>query len=272
MDGYISKPVRAHELSRTIAEFSSSDSAESCCDVLERDTALPVSNTEVPGPRPAAVEANGRKSAVENGKLVDWTAALKSVGGDRELLLSVVGAALEEWPMLVGQLNSASRVTTKSPCAASCTRLKALSARLAPRRRANWPSGWKRPIVAKSCRRPRLPSCCEPSKRSRQSCRHLAAIPSACDSPRVIRNGAISPAGPPLASTDRSPSYASRTQSAIFVGLRRIFQLDRDRPVDAQGLDLPQIGQEIRRRRGPAADRRAPCRRNRRCGRGSLCP
>jgi PAS domain S-box-containing protein len=107
MDGYISKPVRAPELSRTIAEFSSSDSAESDCNVLERDTALPVSNTEVPIPRPAAVEVNGRKSAVENGKLVDWTAALKSVGGDRELLLSVVGAALEEWPMLVGQLNSA---------------------------------------------------------------------------------------------------------------------------------------------------------------------
>jgi two-component system, sensor histidine kinase and response regulator len=107
MDGYISKPVRAPELSRTIAEFSSSDSAEFASDVLERDTALPVSNTEVPAPRAASVEANGRKSAVENGKLVDWTAALKSVGGDRELLLSVVGAALEEWPMLVGQLNSA---------------------------------------------------------------------------------------------------------------------------------------------------------------------
>ena len=61
----------------------------------------------MPIPRPATVEANGRKSATENGKLVDWTAALKSVGGDRELLLSVVGAALEEWPMLVGELNSA---------------------------------------------------------------------------------------------------------------------------------------------------------------------
>jgi two-component system sensor histidine kinase/response regulator len=107
MDGYISKPVRAPELSRTIAEFSSSDPAECGCDILERDTALPVSNTEVPAPRPATVEANGRKSATENGKLVDWTAALKSVGGDRELLLSVVGAALEEWPMLVGELNSA---------------------------------------------------------------------------------------------------------------------------------------------------------------------
>ncbi len=107
MDGYISKPVRAPELSRTIAEFSRSDSAECVCDVLERDTALPVSNTEVPGPRPASGVANGHKSVVENGKLVDWTAALKSVGGDRELLVSVVGAALEEWPMLVGQLNSA---------------------------------------------------------------------------------------------------------------------------------------------------------------------
>ena len=107
MDGYISKPVRAPELSRTIAEFSSSDSAEYGCDILERDTALPVSNTEVPVPAPRAAEANGHKPTGENGKLVDWTAALKNVGGDRELLLSVVGAALEEWPMLVGQLNSA---------------------------------------------------------------------------------------------------------------------------------------------------------------------
>jgi HPt (histidine-containing phosphotransfer) domain-containing protein len=32
---------------------------------------------------------------------------LRSVGGDRELLQSVVAAALEEWPVLVGQLQDA---------------------------------------------------------------------------------------------------------------------------------------------------------------------
>ncbi len=107
MDGYISKPVRAPELSRTIAEFSPVESTECGCNFLDRDTALPASNTEVPAARPAASESNAHQAVSANGKLIDWTAALRSVGGDRELLLSVVEAALEEWPGLVAQLNNA---------------------------------------------------------------------------------------------------------------------------------------------------------------------
>jgi two-component system sensor histidine kinase/response regulator len=111
MDGYISKPVRAPELSRTIAEFAAADAAACGCDLLERDTVLPGSSTltdEVPAVRD--VDANGAKAGTAGeqvGKLVNWSVGLQSVGGDRELLASVVAAALEEWPGLVSQLHGA---------------------------------------------------------------------------------------------------------------------------------------------------------------------
>jgi two-component system, sensor histidine kinase and response regulator len=117
MDSYISKPVRAPELSRTIVEFALSDSASCGCDVLEHDTGLPGSSTptaEVPAVRAGdpPIGTNGGTIGSESGRVdsaqhVDWAVALRSVGGDRELLVSVVEAALEEWPVLVGQLHEA---------------------------------------------------------------------------------------------------------------------------------------------------------------------
>jgi PAS domain S-box-containing protein len=108
MDGYISKPVRAPELSKTIAEFASTDSA-ACCAILERDTALPLGDSQVgsaPG-RDTAIGPARQGAASQSESLVDWNVGLASVGGDRELLLSVVSAALEEWPGLVAQLHDA---------------------------------------------------------------------------------------------------------------------------------------------------------------------
>jgi HPt (histidine-containing phosphotransfer) domain-containing protein len=58
---------------------------------------------EADAPPPAAAN----KASIDTGNSVDWAAALSSVGGDRELLQSVVAAALEEWPVLVGQLQDA---------------------------------------------------------------------------------------------------------------------------------------------------------------------
>ena len=97
MDGYISKPVRAPELARTIAEFACSESGGLSCSL--------VVETVLETDAPPATTAN--KTAIEAGHSVDWAAALRSVGGDRELLQSVVAAALEEWPRLVGQLQDA---------------------------------------------------------------------------------------------------------------------------------------------------------------------
>jgi two-component system sensor histidine kinase/response regulator len=109
MDGYISKPVRAPELARTIAEFASREQADCGCDLLESDTGLPAA--ESPTAEIPAVSVNGStgsnlpKSPVAGPHGIDWKVALANVGEDRELLLAVVGAALEEWPALVSQLN-----------------------------------------------------------------------------------------------------------------------------------------------------------------------
>ena len=214
MDGYISKPVRAPELSRTIAEFSRSDSAECVCDVLERDTALPVSNTEVPGPRPASGVANGHKSVVENGKLVDWTAALKSVGGDRELLVSVVGAALEEWPMLVGQLElvlplhdeaTVRRVmhTFKNAFRTlGATQASELAEQLETTDRGQElpPSAIAELLRTVAAVTEELSTFGGDPQRVLIRCVGFAAR----DSLRVIHSGALSPAGPPRPADDRS--------------------------------------------------------------------
>ena len=108
MDGYISKPVRAPELSRTIAEFTSGESTSCGCDSLDRDTDLTdldasVANLKAPAGK--AASRPGQNSETAN--RVDWAVGLRSVGDDRELLLSVVAAALEEWPVLVAQLQDA---------------------------------------------------------------------------------------------------------------------------------------------------------------------
>jgi PAS domain S-box-containing protein len=105
MDGYISKPVRAPELSKTIAEFAG-DSAACGCNILERDTAS-LSDSQIGSPPDADTSVGRRPKPAEPANLVDWNIGLASVGGDRELLLSVVSAALEEWPSLVGQLHDA---------------------------------------------------------------------------------------------------------------------------------------------------------------------
>jgi CheY-like chemotaxis protein len=97
MDGYISKPVRAPELARTIAEFACSEAGSLNCDLV----IAPVLEADAPPP------AAANKASIDTGNSVDWAAALSSVGGDRELLQSVVAAALEEWPVLVGQLQDA---------------------------------------------------------------------------------------------------------------------------------------------------------------------
>jgi PAS domain S-box-containing protein len=88
MDAYISKPVRAAELSRTIAQLIPG----------ERPSAVPDQQPDAA----AAAPANARSPAD-----IDWSVALENVGGDRDLLRSVAAAALDEWPMFVDQLRDA---------------------------------------------------------------------------------------------------------------------------------------------------------------------
>jgi two-component system sensor histidine kinase/response regulator len=85
MDAYISKPVRASELSRTISQIVSGNGAAASADERMETTLA------APAVTRATVE-------------IDWAAAMEHVGGDRELLQAVASAALEEWPVLLDQL------------------------------------------------------------------------------------------------------------------------------------------------------------------------
>jgi signal transduction histidine kinase/DNA-binding response OmpR family regulator len=80
MDGYIPKPIRVKELSTALATFF--------------------------GPRDDHASA-AAQLAQQNGKAVDWSAALESVQGDRALLRIVIDAVLGECPVVLGQLEQA---------------------------------------------------------------------------------------------------------------------------------------------------------------------
>lgn len=82
MDDFVSKPLCPDELSAALARVGQT-------------------STQEPAPsEPAAVSSSSES-------LVDWDAALRSVGGDQSILDSVVEAALEELPRLIDQLSQA---------------------------------------------------------------------------------------------------------------------------------------------------------------------
>jgi CheY-like chemotaxis protein/HPt (histidine-containing phosphotransfer) domain-containing protein len=85
MDGYVSKPIRVHEL------FEAIDRAAS----PRRDSAAAEGETSISA-APAAGDSG-----------VDWEAALRSVSGDEELLLAVVETAAEELPKQLRTLREA---------------------------------------------------------------------------------------------------------------------------------------------------------------------
>jgi two-component system, sensor histidine kinase and response regulator len=95
MDGYISKPVRAAELSRIVAQFAPGKRPSSAAAEASEPTVDAVVDTGVDEPiRPRPVVD------------MDWTVALQNVGGDHDLLRSVAIAALDEWPMFIDQLRT----------------------------------------------------------------------------------------------------------------------------------------------------------------------
>jgi CheY-like chemotaxis protein len=83
MDEYVSKPVRAAELFRTLQI------------VLPQATGLSP-RSEVPSSKPVAA-----------GRVVDWSEAFEGVGGDLALLRGLVEAALEEMPRQLAKIEKA---------------------------------------------------------------------------------------------------------------------------------------------------------------------
>ncbi len=83
MNGYVSKPVRAEQLYRTLCEFF---------DPVENDA-----DQEIPEPASDAETATGDS-------LIDWEVARKSTFGEEDLLQEVLEAFLEELPRLLTSL------------------------------------------------------------------------------------------------------------------------------------------------------------------------
>ena len=83
MDQYLSKPIRGKQIAEMFARLK-----------LQPSAPAPVEELTTP------VE-----SAPEN--LIDWSDALESVDGDRELLAAVIEAFVEEAPQLMNQAKTA---------------------------------------------------------------------------------------------------------------------------------------------------------------------
>ncbi|MCA8990894.1 MAG: response regulator [Planctomycetaceae bacterium] len=79
MDGYVSKPVRAQELYETLKEFA--------------PVGLDTSSTT--------------PTEVNSGVDIDWNSALEAVAGDKDLLVTVIDAFLEECPQHMADLATA---------------------------------------------------------------------------------------------------------------------------------------------------------------------
>ncbi len=80
MDDYVAKPVRKPELYRALSVFFPPDDADP---------------TGSPNSEDGSLDA------------VNWTQALKTVGGDRDLLLEVIEITLEQMPLLLEDLDAA---------------------------------------------------------------------------------------------------------------------------------------------------------------------
>ena len=110
MDDYVSKPVRKAELYRALSGLGPPSAEAPATDV---DAAVPV---------------------------VDWEAALDTLGGDRNLLRDIVDATLEEMPALKRQLEDA--IMDKTPQRHNASRTRSKGRHLPSR-----PSGLRKPLL-----------------------------------------------------------------------------------------------------------------------------
>jgi two-component system, sensor histidine kinase and response regulator len=83
MDGYVSKPIQTHELFNAIAAL------------------VPM------GPPEAAARRHDQTAASENGAILDKAEALARVGGDRELLKSLIEVFFDSYPAQLAQMREA---------------------------------------------------------------------------------------------------------------------------------------------------------------------
>ncbi len=101
MDAYLSKPILAEELYRTLESFAGSD--------IRRTVGVsPPVGSESSDPPTRGLTPTVRRE--ESGPLIDWDAALRSAAGDRELLDELITVFLESLPQWLIDLRQAIEV------------------------------------------------------------------------------------------------------------------------------------------------------------------
>jgi PAS domain S-box-containing protein len=102
MDEYLAKPIRARRLFETIEAMVGAPAAVAAAE--PRGSAAAASPAT---PTDSGVMASITTVGLPEGGGVDWRVALQTVGGDRQLLSSVVESFLEETPQLMSGLRQA---------------------------------------------------------------------------------------------------------------------------------------------------------------------
>ena len=109
MDDYIAKPVRSKELFATLRRLlagKSDEVAQTAEPAREGDRLLAVAPAEAAREETSAAEPQATSPVAGNGETqaVDWNKALRSVGGDKQLLREVIAAFFSESPKLLDQI------------------------------------------------------------------------------------------------------------------------------------------------------------------------
>ena len=97
MDAYVAKPIQTEELFQTLESFAPHRSETSPHEEMRSET--------VPANEPGSQTLESPES--NSSHLVDWTAALKSTGGDADLLRELIDIFQETLPQWLSQLHQA---------------------------------------------------------------------------------------------------------------------------------------------------------------------
>ena len=105
MDDYLAKPVRKRELHRMLLKYSG--------DAFQRDSGTHARKAEGSEMVDVAEKQSAERLGEDETVVVDWTAAYANSADDGELFEVVKGSALEELPVLLGELSEALQVGSK---------------------------------------------------------------------------------------------------------------------------------------------------------------
>ncbi|KDE41297.1 Sensory box histidine kinase/response regulator [Nitrincola lacisaponensis] len=132
MDGYISKPVRPDalytEMIRMIQQYGRQSLAPRAAEALSLDEMMIALEQSAERAPLTATQQEVSTTMTNDTALYDWDASLEMIGGEEELLLSVLEMFLEEVPVYMNSLEQDSRNTDYEKVARTAHTLKGLLA------------------------------------------------------------------------------------------------------------------------------------------------